>query len=372
MQYKLRNGVLAITISLLVICWAAGTQAQDSTSTGKNTTTNKNSTTKSAATDKNASTSKNTATNKNSATKKNATASNGKIASVNGVAIAQAQYDRAMAPVLQQVASLAKGAVTDEQMAQVKSRIIENLIATELLYQESQKSGVTVNDKEINATYDEQKAQYKTDAEFQKAMTDAKYNEATFKTQIKLGLTIQRYIDQKFAQNTTISDDDIKKFYDENTSQFQQPAQIKASHIMIMVDATADQEKKDAAKKKLETVLQRLKAGEDFAAVAKEVSEDPYTKDKGGELGYFSKGEMVQSFEDAAFALKPGEISNIVETDYGYHIIKMTDKKDAKTVSLDESKESIKTNLKSTKVNSDVNKYVTELRDKAKVEIFLK
>jgi len=141
---------------------------------------------------------------------------------------------------------------------------------------------------------------------------------------------------------------------------------------MIMVDATADQEKKDAAKKKLETVLQRLKAGEDFAAVAKEVSEDPYTKDKGGELGYFSKGEMVQSFEDAAFALKPGEISNIVETDYGYHIIKMTDKKDAKTVSLDESKESIKTNLKSTKVNSDVNKYVTELRDKAKVEIFLK
>jgi peptidyl-prolyl cis-trans isomerase C len=379
MQRKFKNKILAIIVTIIAIFWVTATQAQDnsqtnkSTATGKSTTATKSSTTttKSTTTDKNTTAVKSSGSVKSSSTKKTAT-NNGKVASVNGVAITKLQYDRAMAPVEQQVAQMGKGAVTDEQLAQVKTKILDNLIATELLYQESRKNGVVIEDNEVSETYDKQKAQFNTEAEFQKALTESKFNESAFKAQIKLGLTIQQYINKNFAQNTAISDEDVKKFYDENADQFQQPAQIKASHIMIMLDASADQAKKDDAKKQLETVLARLKAGEDFAAVAKEVSQDPYTKDKGGDLDYFSKGQMVQAFEDAAFALKPGELSSIVETDYGYHIIKVTDKKDAKTISMDESKEDIRSNLKSSKVNSDVNKYVAELKNKAKVEIFLK
>ena len=186
-----------------------------------------------------------------------------------------------------------------------------------------------------------------------------------------MGLTIQHFIDNKFTQNTPISDEEVKKYYDENPSYFQEPEQVKASHIMIMVDSSADQAKKDEAKKKIEQVLQKVKAGADFAALAKEASEDTYTKDNGGDLDYFSKGQMVQAFEDAAFSLKPGEISNVVETEYGYHIIKVIDKKAAKTITLDESKEEIRSGLKSNKVNSDVSNYVTDLRSKAAVEIYL-
>jgi peptidyl-prolyl cis-trans isomerase C len=378
MRHKLKNSVLMIMISFLVICWVTATQAQNGVQTNKSATTAKGttatkstSTTKSTTTDKNTTADKSSGSVKSSGTKKAATTS-GKVASVNGVAITRVQYDRAMAPVEQQVAQMGKGSVTDEQLAQVKNKILDNLIATELLYQESRKNGIVIEDKEVNETYDKQKAQFKSDAEFQKALVESKFNEAAFKDQIKLGLTIQQYINKNFTLNTAISDEDVKKFYDENADQFQQPAQIRASHILIILDASADQAKKDDAKKQLETVLARLKAGEDFTAVAKEVSQDPYTKDKGGDLDYFSKGQMVQTFEDAAFALKPGELSNIVETDYGYHIIKVTDKKDAKTISLDESKEDIRNSLKSSKVNSDVNKYVAELKNKAKVEIFLK
>jgi len=330
MQHNRRNCLLAIIAFLIVICPVAMTQAEE------------------------------IATNTNI----------GKVASVNGTIVSHEQFDRNMVPIRQRVAAMGEGAVTDEQMSQVKTKIIENLISTELLYQESQKSGIKVEEKEINETYDAQKAQFKTDAEFQEALKQSKYSETDFRNQIKLGLAIQHFIDKKFTQNTTISDEEVKKYYDNNPDEFKQPAQVRASHIMIMVDSDADQSKKEEAKKEIEQVMKRLKAGEDFAALAKEVSQDSYSKEKGGDLDYFSKGMIEQSFEDAAFALKPGEISGIVETGSGYHIIKLTDKIDAKTISYEESKDDIKKALISNKVSSDLNKYIVDLRSKASVEIF--
>jgi peptidyl-prolyl cis-trans isomerase C len=295
----------------------------------------------------------------------------GKVASVNGVTITQTRFDSAMAPYQQQIATMGEGAVTAEQLTQIKTKVLENLIGTELLYQESVKSGVKVEENEIDAMFAEQKAQFASDAEFKDALKQYNFSDSAFKDQIKVGLTIQHFIDKKFTETTNISDEEVKKYYDENPSYFQEPEQVRASHIMIMVDSSADQAKKDEAKKKIEQILQRVKAGADFASLAKEASEDTYTKDNGGDLDYFYKGQMVQAFEDAAFSLKPGEISNVVETEYGYHVIKVTDKKAAKTITLDESKEEIRSGLKSNKVNSEVSNYVTDLRSKAAVEIYL-
>ncbi len=347
MQYNLRSLLPAILSSLILFSSAVlATAGEGATTTAAN---------------------KDTPAPAKSAQNANA----GKVASVNGVTITQARFDSAMTPYQQQIAAMGEGAVTDEQLTQIKTRVLENLIGTELLYQESMKSGVKVEEKEITTAFDEQKAQFSSEAEFKEALKQYNFSDSAFKDQIKVGLTIQHFIDNKFTSNTTISDEEVKKYYDENPSSFQEPEQVRASHIMVMVDSSADQAKKDEAKKKIEQILQKLKAGADFAALAKEVSEDTYTKDNGGDLDYFYKGQMVQAFEDAAFPLKPGEISNVVETEYGYHIIKVTGKKEAKTITLDESKEEIRTGLKSNKVNTDVSKYVTDLRAKANVEIYL-
>ena len=305
------------------------------------------------------------------ATTKSATTSAGKVASINGTAISQEQFDKALA-YQQEIASLQGVTITDAQMPQLKYEVLQNLIGTELLYQESQKSGIKVEEKEINETYEvqKQKAQFKTDAEFDEALKKSNKTMAAYRAEIKQGLAIDYFVKNKFTDITTVSDSEAKKYYDDNPGYFQQPAQLRASHIMIRVASNADQTKKDEARKKIEEVMKRVKTGEDFAALAREVSEDTDSKNNGGDLNYFSKGQSPQSFEDAAFALKKGEISDIVKTDSGYHIIKVTDKTDAKKISYEESKNDIVTSLKNSKVNSAVSNYIIGLKNKSNIQTF--
>jgi peptidyl-prolyl cis-trans isomerase C len=361
MQHKLRSCIFKIIISFIVICWGATIQAEEITAKNKSASTSSQATTSGSKT-----------TTASTATTNNATTNADKVALVNGKAIRQDQFDNALA-YQKQIAAENGATISYEQIPQLKYELLQSLIGTELLYQESQKQGIKVEEKEINEAYEaqKQKAQFKTDAEFEAALKQTNKTIASYKAEIKQGLANDHFVKNKFTDNTVISDSEAKKYYDDNPSYFQQPAKVRVSHIMIRVDSNADQSKKDEAKIKIEQVMKRLKAGENFAALAKEVSEDMNSKKNGGDLDYFSKGQIgSQTFEDAAFALKKDEISNIVETNAGYHIMKLTDKTDAKKVSFEEAKNDIIDSLKSTKVNSNVNRYIIEMKNKATIETF--
>jgi peptidyl-prolyl cis-trans isomerase C len=361
MQHKLGNCLISIIAAFVVLCWGVSTQAEDSATTKTPATTPaSNATIKKAPASTGA------------ATAKTVTSNPGKVASVNGTVISQTQFDSALA-YQQEIAAMNKMTITDEQMAELKYQLLQNLIGTELLYQESQKSGVKVEEKEINESYEtqKQKAQFKTDAEFEAALKQSKKTMTSYRAEIKQGLAIDHFVKTKFTDTTAVSDSEAKKYYDDNPSYFQQPAQARVSHIMIKIDSKADQAKKDEARKKIEQALKRVKGGEDFATVAKEVSEDTGSKNNGGDLNYLYKGQTgSKAFEDAAFSLKTGDISDIVTSDTGYHIIKVTDKKDAKKISYEEAKNNIISNLKSSKVNSAVAKYITALKNKSTIETF--
>lgn len=170
----------------------------------------------------------------------------------------------------------------------------------------------------------------------------------------------------------TVTDEDVKKFYDENPAQFEQPEQVRAAHVLIGTRAekgeelTADQKK---AKLKLaEDVLKRARAGEDFAKLAKEYSDDPGSKDKGGEYT-FPRGQMVPEFEAAAFALEPGKVSDIVTTQFGHHIIKLIEKKPASKVEFAKAEPEIKQFLKTRGVQKQIPDYMEKLEKAANVEI---
>jgi peptidyl-prolyl cis-trans isomerase C len=303
-----------------------------------------------------------------SASEKKAT--DGKAAVVNGTVITQEDLDRELGVVQQRL--LSDGKVLDEsQLLETKKRVLEGLINVEVLYQEAQMQGPTVSDEAINKQLGTVKSRFPSEDEFKSSLSKMNLNEAELITQIKRALTVQQFIDKKFVQKVTVSDKETRAYYDANQAAFKQPEQAKASHILIKVGPQADEPQKAAARKKIEEIQQKVKKGDDFAALAKEFSEGPSSA-KGGDLGYFRKGQMMKPFEEAAFALKPGEVSDIVETSFGYHLIKLVGKKPESTIAYEDIKDKIQAYLKQKKVGEQVELYVADLRGKAKVEQFLK
>jgi peptidyl-prolyl cis-trans isomerase C len=183
-------------------------------------------------------------------------------------------------------------------------------------------------------------------------------------------MVIQKYIDDELALSTNVSDEEIKSFYDSHPESFTKPEQVRARHILIKVDSNAGEAQKKEARKKLAAVQARLKKGEDFAELAKKFSEGP-SKSKGGDLGLFRRGQMVKPFEEVAFALPVGQVSDIVETQFGYHLIKVEEKIPASIIKFDEIKERLKAFLQQRKIGAKVQAHIAQLKEKAKIERFL-
>lgn len=292
-----------------------------------------------------------------------------KVAVVNGVTISKDTYDRELDFFVRRAAPGGQQ-IPDVQMAQMKNEILESLIDRELLFQESQKKGIKVKTEAVSDQLQKIQQRYPNKEEFKKLLSNMGLTESDVQAQIERGMAIQELIDKEVTEKIKVSDEETKSFYDKNPQLFQQPEQVKASHILIKVQADAPADQKADARKKLEAVQQKVKKGEDFATLAKTYSEGP-SGPKGGDLGYFRRGQMVKPFEEVAFSLKPDETSEIVETQFGYHLIKVNDKKPAKKMTYAEVKDRLNEHLKKQKTDSETNAYIETLRKDAKIEKFI-
>ena len=180
----------------------------------------------------------------------------------------------------------------------------------------------------------------------------------------------REYISYKVDKMINITDRDIQEYYKAHKDEYTVPEKVRARHILIRVPKDAPDAQKEEARKRAEELLQRLRAGENFEKLAKEYSEDPGTKDRGGDLGYFSRGRMVKPFEDTAFSLEPGQISDVVETRYGFHIIKVEDKKPAEVLPLERVRERIRKKLHEDFRKAKVKELIDRAMEEAGVEIY--
>jgi peptidyl-prolyl cis-trans isomerase C len=290
------------------------------------------------------------------------------VAIVEGKKISRAELEKEFANALNAVGKTADS-LTPEEKQEGYRAVLDDVIIDHLLRTRS--AGVKISDEELNKNLAQLKTQFASQDELNAALKKTGQTLDKVKENIRVSLQQQKWIESQIADKINVTEADAKAFYDANPDKFKEPETVRASHILIMVPEDAKPDVAAEKEKLAKATKERITKGEDFAKVAAEVSEDPGSKAKGGDLDYFAKGSMVPEFEDAAFKLKIGEVSDPVKSKFGWHIIKVTDKKDAHTISFDEVKDKLIEYLKEAKKKAAVNELITDLRTKADAKVLL-
>ena len=261
--------------------------------------------------------------------------------------------------------------VQDDPRAQtLRKQILEQLIDKEILLGEARRQKLQVTAEMVDERFEHIRSRFPSEEAFNKALGARGITTQELKANIHAGLLQQQIVDQEILQKVSVSPEELQSFFREHQDDYVQEEEIHVRHILFRVAADASPEDDQKAQNRATAVLARAKKGEDFAKLAAEFSEGP-TKDRGGDLGYFGRGKMVKPFEDAAFKLKVGEISDPVRTRFGYHIIKVEDRKEAKRLSYEEAEGQVRQKVTEEKAIALYKEYVTTLRSKAKVTVNL-
>jgi foldase protein PrsA len=256
------------------------------------------------------------------------------VAEVDGKVITREDLDKAVEELKAQYGDSLPASDTPEY-AEVQKQVAERLVNEEILWFEADKLDLTVTDEEINQQLDQYKEQSGGEDAFNQKLEENNLTIDRLKDQIRKSLLFQKLYPEVTKDAVPVSDEQALKYYNDNPTQFQQPEMRTVSHILVADEATAN------------AVKTRLDAGEDFATLAKEVSTDPGSKDKGGDLGEVpTEGSgFVPEFETAMNTLAVGQVSAPVKSSFGFHVIKVTAVKPAGTQTFEEVKEELKQGL---------------------------
>jgi peptidyl-prolyl cis-trans isomerase C len=289
------------------------------------------------------------------------------LARVNGENIAKAEFEEAIGALEQRN----QGPVPPDQRDAVYRGVLDQLVGLKLLSQEAAAKKIAVPEADVDAQMAKIRQQFPSEDVFNQALKAQNKTLEIIRADARRSMAITKMLEAAIEAKVAVTPEQAKKFYDENPNQFKQPEQVRASHILIGTQENADAAAKAAAKRKAEGLLKQLKAGGDFAALAKENSQDPGSAIKGGDLGFFPRGQMVGPFDQVAFTLAPGATSDLVETQFGYHIIRVVEKKEAGAVALDEVRPQLEQFLQNQNRQREMTSYIAALKAKGKVEVLI-
>jgi peptidyl-prolyl cis-trans isomerase C len=250
-------------------------------------------------------------------------------------------------------------------------RVLADMVSGELLYQSVETKGLSPTDAEVAAELESQTAQFGGSEAFQSALDQRGLSVEQIKQDLKREMGIQKLVERDFIPTLAVTEQETRTFYDGNLDAMQQPLEFRAAHILITVDEDATEAQKTERRQKAESIRNMVEMGQDFAELAAKNSGDPGSKDNGGELGWMSEGQTVPPFEAAMKSLEPGELSDIVETRYGYHIIKLEERRGGDAMPYDEVKERIEEFLKQRGLRERIQEELELLRNAATIEVFI-
>ena len=289
------------------------------------------------------------------------------LARVNGEKIERWEFDNAV----KRMEARAGAPVPPDKRDEVLRGVLDQLVAYHLLAQESRARKLAVADADVDARLADIKKSFPTEDAFKQGIAAQGLTMDQLKTQAKTSLEVAKVIDSEVNSKVAVQDPEIKTFYDQNIERFKQGDSVHAAHILIGVPQNATPDAKAEAKAKATAVLKTVKAGGDFATLARANSQDPGSAPNGGDLGFFPKGQMTPAFEEAAFKLKPGATSGLVETPFGFHIIKVLERRAPRTAPFEEVSGQIKDFLTQGQREQKLEQFVEQVKAKGKIEILV-
>ena len=292
------------------------------------------------------------------------------IAVVNGTEITTRQLEVSLDSYTQELSMKTGRKITDSELAAIKSDLMEELINQELLYQAAQKQKTMIEEEKYQARLSQFEKQVENDPRFKAEIEKTGFSMDNIKQQIRQSFVVNQFVREKFLDPAVVSEDELNQFYESHKKDFIRPEQVRAQHILIKPTSPDNAKSRAVALKKIKEIKKKLDETKDFDALALEFSQCPSSK-KGGDLGYFGRGEMTPPFEEAAFSLGVNEVSDIVETQFGYHILKVTGKTAETAVSFEEVKADIETALKREKVEKAMATFLDSEKKAGKIQLFL-
>ena len=291
-------------------------------------------------------------------------------ARVNGEGISRARLQSSVDAYLRQGSMNYGGITQPAQYKRVQRKVLEQLITEELLWQQATQDGFVTTDVELEQALAALRQSYPTQMQYENRLTERGFSVASFREDVRRKIAVRKWARATLAKEVEISDAEVHEFYVANEVRFVQSAQINVRHVLIKLAADADDATVAAARREIEEILAQARAGADFAELARQRSQGP-SAPRGGDLGFVPRGQLVKPFEDAAFALQPGEISEVVRTEFGFHIIKLVARRDGQVVPEQQVAAQIRNHLLGAKLVETVAVHVVALREQASVDILI-
>lgn len=290
------------------------------------------------------------------------------VAEINGETITESALEKELGFQLGGTASQ----MSDEEKQQTRVHLLDKMIDRRLLSSAAAKAVEAPSEEDLNGFIEQMYQSSGSKEAVLKELAERGVNEKELKEGAREDLKIMKYLEEVVFKDIKVSDEELEKFYKEKPEMFVKPEEVTARHILFKVAENAPEDEVKSVQEKAEKVLQEVKAAPDkFAEVATKNSDDS-SKSNGGDLGYFTKEQMVKPFADASFALKPGEVSDLVRSQFGFHIIKSEGKRGGEKVALDEVKDRLNLYLKRMKQKDYLVTYLADLRKKSNVKVNLK
>ena len=290
------------------------------------------------------------------------------VAKVNKAIITRAELDSEISRNLPPNAPGHKA--NTPQAKETEQYFLNRIVDQRLLLQQAESKKITVSAQEVDKRWGELIKRFPSQEVLNNFLKEKGFSEKQIKEDIQRGMKIEALLQQEVVSRVPVDDKQIREEFDSHREQYRTPEQAHARHIFFQLKADASPEEEATVRKKAEPVLRRVKKGEDFAALARQFSEDG-SKSQGGDLGFFKRGDMVPAFEKAAFSLGVGKTSDLVRSPFGLHIIKVEGLRAPRDIPFEEIKDHVRENLTQQKTNKQFETYLGELRKTAKIEILL-